>query len=173
MVWVIDHTTEDVPPVVEGDFEWDSAKAESNIKKHGVSFFEAATVCSPILSRFTSTMALEWARWWSSEPPFVSEFYMSFTSSGARAIGSSAPIPPSLVNERSTRAEEIHEPDPYEATRSGSESCSSARSRSASTARRTPHVASGARSGGKNADRCPRGVAYRPFGATLQRWEGD
>lgn len=30
--------------VVEGDFEWDSAKAESNLKKHGVSFFEAATV---------------------------------------------------------------------------------------------------------------------------------
>ena len=30
--------------VVEGDFEWDSAKAASNITKHGVSFFEAATV---------------------------------------------------------------------------------------------------------------------------------
>ena len=35
---------DDVPTVVEGDFEWDSAKAESNLKKHGVSFFEAATV---------------------------------------------------------------------------------------------------------------------------------
>ena len=33
-----------MPTVVEGDFEWDSAKAESNISKHGVSFFEAATV---------------------------------------------------------------------------------------------------------------------------------
>jgi uncharacterized protein len=30
--------------VVEGHFEWDSAKADSNVKKHGVSFFEAATV---------------------------------------------------------------------------------------------------------------------------------
>ena len=30
--------------VVEGDFEWDSAKAASNLTKHGVSFFEAATV---------------------------------------------------------------------------------------------------------------------------------
>ena len=30
--------------VVEGDFEWDSAKAESNLEKHGVSFPEAATV---------------------------------------------------------------------------------------------------------------------------------
>ena len=30
--------------VVEGDFEWDSAKAASNIVKHGVSFAEAATV---------------------------------------------------------------------------------------------------------------------------------
>jgi uncharacterized protein len=30
--------------VVEGDFEWDRAKAESNLEKHGVSFPEAATV---------------------------------------------------------------------------------------------------------------------------------
>jgi hypothetical protein len=33
-----------MPTVVEGDFEWDSAKAASNLAKHGVSFFEAATV---------------------------------------------------------------------------------------------------------------------------------
>jgi uncharacterized DUF497 family protein len=30
--------------VVEGDVEWDSDKAASNIEKHGVSFPEAATV---------------------------------------------------------------------------------------------------------------------------------
>jgi uncharacterized DUF497 family protein len=30
--------------VVDGDFEWDDAKAESNLEKHGVSFPEAATV---------------------------------------------------------------------------------------------------------------------------------
>ena len=30
--------------VVEGDFEWDSVKASSNLVKHGVSFAEAATV---------------------------------------------------------------------------------------------------------------------------------
>jgi uncharacterized DUF497 family protein len=33
-----------MPTVVEGDFEWDSTKAESNVAKHGVSFPEAATV---------------------------------------------------------------------------------------------------------------------------------
>lgn len=33
-----------MPTVVEGDFEWDSGKAASNLEKHGVSFFEAATV---------------------------------------------------------------------------------------------------------------------------------
>jgi len=33
-----------MPTVVEGDFEWDSAKAQSNLEKHGVSFPEAATV---------------------------------------------------------------------------------------------------------------------------------
>jgi uncharacterized protein len=30
--------------VVDGNFEWDDAKAESNLEKHGVSFPEAATV---------------------------------------------------------------------------------------------------------------------------------
>lgn len=30
--------------MVEGDFEWDSVKAASNLVKHGVSFAEAATV---------------------------------------------------------------------------------------------------------------------------------
>jgi len=30
--------------VVDGDFEWDDAKAASNLEKHGVSFPEAATV---------------------------------------------------------------------------------------------------------------------------------
>jgi uncharacterized protein len=30
--------------VVDGDFEWDDAKARSNLAKHGVSFPEAATV---------------------------------------------------------------------------------------------------------------------------------
>jgi hypothetical protein len=33
-----------MPTVVEGDFEWDEAKAASNLAKHGVSFPEAATV---------------------------------------------------------------------------------------------------------------------------------
>jgi uncharacterized DUF497 family protein len=33
-----------MPSVIEGDFEWDSTKAASNLAKHGVSFAEAATV---------------------------------------------------------------------------------------------------------------------------------
>lgn len=33
-----------MPNVVEGDFQWESTKAESNLAKHGVSFAEAATV---------------------------------------------------------------------------------------------------------------------------------
>ena len=41
-VWVLNHTC---PwPVVDGDFEWDSDKAEANLAKRGVSFPEAATV---------------------------------------------------------------------------------------------------------------------------------
>jgi uncharacterized DUF497 family protein len=30
--------------VVQGDFEWDSAKAERNLREHGVSFRAASTV---------------------------------------------------------------------------------------------------------------------------------
>jgi len=33
-----------VATIIDGDFEWDEAKAESNLAKHGVSFPEAATV---------------------------------------------------------------------------------------------------------------------------------
>jgi uncharacterized DUF497 family protein len=33
-----------VATVIDGDFEWDDAKARSNLEKHGVSFPEAATV---------------------------------------------------------------------------------------------------------------------------------
>ena len=33
-----------MPTIVEGDFEWDSGKARSNLAKHGVSFEEATTV---------------------------------------------------------------------------------------------------------------------------------
>ncbi|MBT0585972.1 BrnT family toxin [Alteromonas sp. SM 2104] len=35
----------------EMNFEWDSAKAESNIRKHGVSFNEASTVFFDDLAR--------------------------------------------------------------------------------------------------------------------------
>ena len=38
------HNQTDMPTVVDGDFEWDTTKAESNLAKHGVSFPEAATV---------------------------------------------------------------------------------------------------------------------------------
>jgi uncharacterized DUF497 family protein len=33
-----------VATVVSGDFEWEDAKAEANLTKHGVTFLEAATV---------------------------------------------------------------------------------------------------------------------------------
>jgi uncharacterized DUF497 family protein len=33
-----------VPTVIDGDFEWDDAKAASNLAKHGVSFEEAQSV---------------------------------------------------------------------------------------------------------------------------------
>jgi uncharacterized DUF497 family protein len=52
-----------MPAVVEGDFEWDSTKAESYLAKHGVSFPESATVfADPMAS--TSTTAPAPATWW-------------------------------------------------------------------------------------------------------------
>lgn len=36
--------------IIEGDFEWDSAKATQNVAKHGVSFPEAATVLADPLA---------------------------------------------------------------------------------------------------------------------------
>jgi uncharacterized DUF497 family protein len=36
------HHTGSVPTVIHGDYEWDSDKAEQNLRKHGVSFEEAA-----------------------------------------------------------------------------------------------------------------------------------
>ena len=30
--------------IIFGDFEWDGAKAEANVRKHGVSFEEASTI---------------------------------------------------------------------------------------------------------------------------------
>ena len=38
--------------VTEGDFEWDDAKAASNLDKHGISFPEAATVFADPLAVF-------------------------------------------------------------------------------------------------------------------------
>lgn len=43
LAWVMAHTWS-MATVFEGDFEWDSAKAASNLVKHGISFPEAATV---------------------------------------------------------------------------------------------------------------------------------
>jgi uncharacterized protein len=33
-----------VPTVIDGDFEWDDAKAASNLARHGVSFEEAQSI---------------------------------------------------------------------------------------------------------------------------------
>jgi uncharacterized protein len=32
-----------VPPVIEGPYEWDKSKGQRNLRKHGVSFYEAAS----------------------------------------------------------------------------------------------------------------------------------
>lgn len=39
-----------MPTIIDGDFEWDEAKAAANVAKHGISFPEAATVFADPLS---------------------------------------------------------------------------------------------------------------------------
>ena len=46
-----------MPTVVEGDFEWDSIKADANLAKHGVAFAEAATVFAELLGSGRSMSA--------------------------------------------------------------------------------------------------------------------
>jgi uncharacterized DUF497 family protein len=57
--------------VFEGDFEWESAKAASNLVKHGVSFLKQP-LSSPILSLCTLMTDREQTAWLSSEPRFES-----------------------------------------------------------------------------------------------------
>ncbi len=51
-----------MPTVVEGDFEWDSAKAESNLAKH-VSFSEAATVFADPMAIYLDDVSVAATRW--------------------------------------------------------------------------------------------------------------
>jgi uncharacterized DUF497 family protein len=53
-----------VATIVDGDFEWDDAKAQANLVKHGVRFEEAATVFA---DRMRCTWMMDPGRnaWWS------------------------------------------------------------------------------------------------------------
>jgi hypothetical protein len=95
--------------VVEGDFEWNSAKAASNITKHGVSFFEAATVFADPSAVYLDDGSGT-GSWSSSERPCGNDFSTWFTCGGARGTESSARVPPSRVSELSMRPEVLHEP---------------------------------------------------------------
>jgi uncharacterized DUF497 family protein len=45
--------------VVDGDFEWDSEKADANLAKHGISFPEAATVFADPLAVYIDNGSAE------------------------------------------------------------------------------------------------------------------
>jgi Ribonuclease toxin, BrnT, of type II toxin-antitoxin system len=95
--------------VVEGDFEWDAAKAASNLTKHGVSFFEAATVFADPFAVYLDDGSGAGC-WSSSERPSGSAFCTWFTFNGASEIESSAPALPTLERERSMKPKVSHEP---------------------------------------------------------------
>ena len=97
-----------MPTVVEGDFEWDSTKAESNFAKHGVSFPEAATVFADPFSIYlddgsgAGTMVVIGRR-------FASVLFMLFTLSAATETESSVHGWHRLPSETSMKAGANHE----------------------------------------------------------------
>jgi uncharacterized DUF497 family protein len=98
-----------MPTVFEGDFEWDSAKAASNLVKHGVSFPEAATVfADPYAVYLDDGSGI--GRLVSLGHLYVNACCTSFTSNVVNVIGSSAPVQPPVAKEKSMKLENIHEP---------------------------------------------------------------
>ena len=95
-----------MPTVVEGDFEWDSDKAASNLRKHGVSFPEAATVFADPLAVYLDDGSVGW---WSSGHRCASGYWSSSTLNEAVETGSSALERRRRSSDKSTKQEVIHE----------------------------------------------------------------
>ncbi len=98
-----------MPTIFDGDFEWDSAKAESNLAKHGVSFPEAATVFADPYAVYLDDGSGT-GRLVSSGRRYVNACCTSFTSNAVNVTGSSALVRRPEANEKSMKLEEIHEP---------------------------------------------------------------
>jgi uncharacterized DUF497 family protein len=98
-----------VASVVEGDFEWDSDKAQPNLEKHGVSFPEAATVFADPAAVYlgdgsgTDRMVVVGLR---------CEIVCSTLSMSSEAdvIASSVHDQPLVLSETFTNPETIHDP---------------------------------------------------------------
>ena len=98
-----------MPTVFDGDFEWDSAKAASNLAKHGVSSPEAATVFADPYAVY-----LDDGSGIGRLVVIVTSLrerllYVVHVERGVRA-GSSVLVRRPEANEKFMRLEEIHEP---------------------------------------------------------------
>ena len=109
VLWVQPILVRGVPTVIEGDFEWDSAKAESNIKKHGVSFPEAATVFADPFAVYLDDGSGVGTLVVIGTSLRERVLYVVHVQRGLREE-SSARVRPRLANERSTKVERNHEP---------------------------------------------------------------
>jgi hypothetical protein len=98
-----------VASVVEGDFEWDSDKAQANLEKHGVSFPEAATVFADPAAVYSMT-APALTGWSLSELRCEIVCSTLSMSSEADVIASSAHDQPLVLSETFTNPETIHDP---------------------------------------------------------------
>jgi Ribonuclease toxin, BrnT, of type II toxin-antitoxin system len=98
-----------VATVVEGDFEWDDEKAQSNLDKHGVSFAEAATVFADPAAVYLHDVPGP-TGWLLLEPRYATACSTLSMWSEADAIGLSARGPRLVPSETFTNPENTHDP---------------------------------------------------------------
>ena len=97
-----------MPTAVDGDFEWDSEKAASNLVKHGVSFPEATTVFADPLAVYLDDGS---GLWQYGRDRNISPRTCAFrcARAGASEIASSALGRPRQANEKFMNPGVIHE----------------------------------------------------------------
>jgi uncharacterized protein len=97
-----------MPTVVDGDFEWDSTKAASNLVKHGVSFPEAATVFADPYAVYLDDGS-GMGRLVIIETSLRERLLYVVHVERGNAIASSAPVQLPEARGKSMRQENIHE----------------------------------------------------------------
>ncbi len=150
-----------MPTVLDGDFEWDSLKAEANLVKYR---FPRRRQSLRTRSRCTSTMDRQTGEWWLSGPRFVNGFFSLSTSNVVSEIGSSAHGAQRRAREKSTSLEVNHETRNQAPSPGRGRAGAGSRSGAPSAARRPPYDANLARGSRQDASGGGGGIEDRSGG---------